>query len=138
MTMFISKLLSKVIGPKHLTEAESAALERQLDVLREQWPDNESRGRSLPPSYRTALDALERYLNYLGPGGYGGAILADLLDLFEQGAASRTPIREIVGADPVEFIEAFVENYAEGRWTSRERERFNTAIETIEREQENR
>ena len=29
-----------------------------------------------------SLDALERYLNYLGPGGDGGAICEDLADLF--------------------------------------------------------
>ncbi|MFE9577298.1 DUF1048 domain-containing protein [Nocardia sp. NPDC006044] len=37
----------------------------------------------------------------------------DLLDLFEQSAADGTPIREVVGQDPVEFIEAFARNYQE-------------------------
>jgi len=120
MTTFISKLISKVIGPK------------------QGWREHKARARRLPASYRTALDALERYLNYLGPGGDGGAILADLIDLFEQSAANATPIPEVVGTDPVEFIEAFVQNYPEGHWRGRERERFIRAIETIEREQENR
>ncbi len=119
MTMF-SKFISKVIGPK------------------QGWREYQARARRLPASYRIALDALERYLNYLGPGGDGGAILGDLLDLFEQSAANGTPIREIVGADPVEFIEALVQNYPEGDWRTPERERFINAIETIEREQENR
>jgi DNA-binding ferritin-like protein (Dps family) len=35
----------------------------------------------------------------------------DLIDLFEQSAANRTPIRQIVGEDPVEFVETFVRNY---------------------------
>jgi DNA-binding ferritin-like protein (Dps family) len=137
MSMF-SKFISKVVGPKELTEAERADLERQLDVLRERWPDNEARAKSLPASYRTALDALERYLNYLGPGGDGGAIYADIIDLFEQSAAIGTPIREVVGEDPVAFIEAFIQNYPEGHWRARERKRFISAIERIEREQENR
>ena len=38
----------------------------------------------------------------------------DLADLFEQSAANGTPIREIVGEDPVEFVETFVANYSEG------------------------
>jgi DNA-binding ferritin-like protein (Dps family) len=135
MSMF-SKFISKVVGPKELTEAESAALEKELDVLREQWPDNEARGRSLPASYRTALDALERYLNHLGPGGDGSAVYADLLDLFEQSAAKGTPIRDVVGEDPVAFIEALIQNYPD--WSARERERFINAIERIEREEENR
>jgi DNA-binding ferritin-like protein (Dps family) len=137
MSMF-SKFISKVVGPKELTDVERADLERQLDVLREQWPDNEARVRSLSASYRTALDALERYLNYLGPGGDGGAIYADLIDLFELSAANGTPIRDVVGEDPVAFIEAFIQNYPEGHWRARERERFINAIKRIEREQENR
>jgi DNA-binding ferritin-like protein (Dps family) len=119
MTMF-SKFISKVVGPKG------------------QWRENKTRVRHLPASYRTALDALERYLNYLGPGGDGGAIYADLIDLFEQSAANGTPIREVVGDDPVAFIEAFIQNYPEGHWRAPERERFISSIERIEREQENR
>ena len=53
----------------------------------------------------------------------------DLADLFEQSAADGTPIREIVGDDPVEFVETFVQNYPEGQWISRERERLTSAIE---------
>ena len=36
------------------------------------------------------------------------SMLEDLADLFEQSAANGTPIREIVGDDPVEFAEAFL------------------------------
>ena len=120
MTTFISKFIAKVIGPK------------------QGWREYKARARQLPASYRTALDALERYLNYLGPGGDGGAILADLLDLFEQGAANGSPLREVVGEDPVAFIEAFIENYRERHWRAGERERFINAIERIEQEQEHR
>ena len=119
MTMF-SKFISKVVGPKG------------------QWRENKARVRQLPPDHRTALDALERYLNYLGPGGDGGAIYADLIDLFEQSAAHGTSIREVVGEDPVAFVEAFIQNYPEGHWRARKRERFISAIERLEREQENR
>jgi DNA-binding ferritin-like protein (Dps family) len=52
----------------------------------------------------------------------------DLLDLFEQSAADGTPIREIVGEDPVEFLEAFVQNYPDGQWRLKERKRLNNAI----------
>jgi DNA-binding ferritin-like protein (Dps family) len=74
----------------------------------------------------------------LGPGGDGGAILADLIDLFEQSASNGTPMREVVGEDPVAFIEAFIQNYPEGHSRARERERFISAIDRAEREQENR
>ena len=109
--MFISKFISKVIGEKG------------------QWRQYKARTRQLPASYRTAVDALERYLKYFGTGGGGTALYEDLIDLFEQSAANGTPIREIVGEDPVEFIETFVRNYPKGQWIIRERERLTSAIE---------
>ena len=53
----------------------------------------------------------------------------DLADLFERAAADGTPIREIVGDDPVEFAEAFLRNYTEGQWIDKERERLTSAID---------
>ncbi len=104
--------IAKVIGPKR------------------RWREYKARGRQLPASYRTAPDALERYLNYYGgTGGDGTALYGDLIDLFEQSAANGTPVREIVGEDPVEFIETFVRNYPKGQWIIRERERLTKAID---------
>jgi DNA-binding ferritin-like protein (Dps family) len=88
-----------------------------------------ARTKQLPASYRAAVEALERYLMYFGTGGDGTAIYEDLVDLFEQSAADKTPIREIVGEDPVEFIEMFVQNYPKGQWIIRERKRLTTAID---------
>ncbi len=105
-----SKFITKVIGDKR------------------QWREYKARSRQLPANYRAAVDALERYLMYFGTGGDGTALYGDLIDLFEQSAADGTPIRDIVGEDPVEFIEAFVRNYPKGQWIIRERERLTNAI----------
>jgi len=94
-----------------------------------QWREYKARARALPPTYRSALEALERYLNYFGTGGDGTAMYVDLIDLFEQSAVKGTPIREIVGDDPVDFVETFVRNYPKGQWIIRERERLAKAIE---------
>jgi DNA-binding ferritin-like protein (Dps family) len=85
----------------------------------------------LPEGYRTAVGALQRYSYYFGHGSTEGGLsmLEDLADLFEQSAASGTPIREVVGEDPVEFADAFLRNYPEGQWIIRERERLTSAIE---------
>ena len=93
-----------------------------------QWREYKARARQLPPSYRTAVDALERYLNYFGTGGDSTAIYGDLIDLFEQSAANGTPIREIVGENPDEFAKEFFANYPQGQWIIRERERLTNAI----------
>jgi len=95
------------------------------------WRAYKARTRQLPESYHTAIDAVERYLMYVGGRGDGpgwASMLDDLADLFEQAAANRTPIREIVGEDPAEFVMAFVQNYPEGSWVRRERDRLNSAI----------
>ena len=88
----------------------------------------------LPADYRTAVEALERYVYHLGGLGDGASILAmleDLADLFEQSAADGTPVRAIFGDDPVEFAEAFLRNYPAGNWIVRERERLTKTIDSV-------
>lgn len=44
----------------------------------------------------------------------------DLVDLVERAAADGTPVRDIVGDVPVEFAEAFIQNYSDGQWINKE------------------
>ena len=93
-----------------------------------------ARIKQLPANYRTAIEALDRYLTYFGSITKGDTVvrmLDDLIDLFEQSAANGTPIREIVGEDPVEFVETFLENYSEGRWINKEQKRLTDAIDRV-------
>jgi DNA-binding ferritin-like protein (Dps family) len=105
--------MAKVIGPK------------------KQWRQYKARVKQLPPNYRVAVEAIERYLMYFGPVGGDSAmsLFEDVADLFEQAAADGTPIREIVGADPVEFVEELVRNYSKGGYVARERQRLVSAID---------
>lgn len=112
--MDISDLTTKVIGD--LGE-------------KKRWRQYKTRAKQLPPSYRTAVEAFERFLMYGGAGGGGVSMFEDLVDLFEQSAVDETPIREVVGEDPVEFIETFARNYRDESWLNRERARLNSAIE---------
>ena len=110
----MNKFISKVIGEKR------------------DWREYKARTRELPASYRTAIEALERYLMYFGAITRGDTLVSmldDLADLFEQAAADGTPIREIVRDDPVEFAETFLKNYSEGQWINKERERLTNAID---------
>jgi DNA-binding ferritin-like protein (Dps family) len=105
--------LSKLIGPKR------------------RWRAYKARVRQLPENYRTTVEAIERYLIYFGPIDVDSvaALFEDVADLFERAAADGTPIREIVGADPVEFVEALIGNYEKGGYVARERNRLSRAIE---------
>jgi len=111
--MMISKFVSKVVGEKG------------------RWREYKARVGRLPANYRAAVEAVERYLMHLGPadGASAASMFEDLADLFEQAAADETPIREIVGEDPVEFVETFLQNYPQGQWRIRERERLISAID---------
>lgn len=98
------------------------------------WRTYKARRKQLPPAYRTAFEALERYLMYYGAITKGDVVmsmLGDLADLFEQSAADGTPIRSIIGDNPVEFAEAFLQNYSEGQWINKERERLTNAIDCV-------
>jgi DNA-binding ferritin-like protein (Dps family) len=114
--------ISKVIGPKR------------------RWRAYKARVRQLPENYRTTVEAIERYLMHFGPmeGDSAASLLEDVADLFERAAADGTPIREIVGEDPVEFVEALIGNYEKGGYVTRERERLTNAIKRAEGEEGSR
>ncbi len=101
---------------------------------KKQYKQYKKRIEHLPANYRTAIEALERYLMYFGSitnGALMMTMLADLADLFEQSAADGTPIRAIVGEDPVLFAETFLANYSEGQWINKERVRLTKAIDSV-------
>lgn len=96
------------------------------------WRAYKARTKQLPAPYRVAIGALERYLTHFGAITKGDVLmtmLEDLADLFEQSAADGTPVRAIVGDDPVDFAETFLRNYADGQWIDAERARLTEAID---------
>lgn len=99
---------------------------------KKRYRNYKNRKQKLPANYRTAINALERYLMYFGAISDGNIMLRmldDLLVLFEQSATDGTPVREVVGEDPVEFAETFLQNYSEGQWIQKERSRLVAAID---------
>lgn len=90
-----------------------------------------ARVKQFPGNYRTAVEVIERYLMYFVPVDDDSAVseFEDLADLFEQAAADGTPIREVVGDDPAEFVEAFARNYTKGGYVpDKERERLTRGL----------
>lgn len=91
---------------------------------------------ALPEPHRAAAKALQRYLMYAGGVTAGDTIVTmfgDLADLWERAAADGTPVRSIVGDDPVDFAETFAEAYAGRRWIDKERARLVQAMDDAER-----
>ena len=114
--MGISDVTQKMIGDK------------------KRWREFKARTHALPENYRTAVDGFTRYLMYFGAadGDTATSILEDLIDVFERAAAAATPIRDIVGDDPVEFADALIANYEKGGYIAKERNRLNEAVSRAE------
>ncbi|MFF3845783.1 DUF1048 domain-containing protein [Streptomyces sp. NPDC002328] len=109
-----SGFVSKVIGPK------------------KRWRAYKGRVKELPENHRAAVEAIERHLMHFVPtdADSNASMFEDLADLFEQAAANGTPIREIVGDDPVEFVETFAQNYSEGGYVPpRAKKQLTEAVE---------
>jgi DNA-binding ferritin-like protein (Dps family) len=123
-----------------MSDAEKSGFISKVVGDKRRWRQYKARVRQLPSNYRTAVDAIERYLMHFGPmdGDSAASVFEDVADLFEQAAADGTPTREIVGEDPAEFVDALVRNYSKGGYVERERDRLTQAIESVEREEENR
>ncbi len=89
-----------------------------------------ARKEQLPASYHEAIDAVERYALRFGPatGQTVVTMLEDLVEIFELGANGGTPVREIVGDDPVHFTEDFLKNYPANPWAAKEQQRLAHTI----------
>lgn len=105
-----------------------------------QYKRDRARIEALPEPYAAVAKALHRYFMYSGGAVIDGEttlkMIGDFTDLFERAAADGTPVRAIVGEDPVEFADAFVAAYVGKRWTDKERDRLTRSIEDAEREAE--
>ncbi|MER5332366.1 DUF1048 domain-containing protein [Micromonospora sp. NPDC002717] len=99
---------------------------------KKQYKRHMARIEALPEPYRSAAKALQRYFMYHGGVLDGDTLimmLGDFVDLWERAVADGTPVRAIVGDDPVEFAETFLQAYSGKQWIDKERERLRKAID---------
>jgi DNA-binding ferritin-like protein (Dps family) len=112
-------------------EALTGSLEQK-----KQYRQDKARIDALPEPYGTAAKALHRYFMYYGgivvDGDTITTMFTDFADLWERAVADGTPVREIVGDDPVEFAETFARAYSGTHWVDKERARLRKAIEDAE------
>lgn len=99
---------------------------------KKQYREAKSRIEALPEPYKASASAVHRYLLVQGGVTDGDTVtqmFTDLADLWERAALDRTPVRDIVGEDPVEFAETFAQAYGGKRWIDKERKRLTDAID---------
>ncbi len=105
---------------------------------KKQYRQYKSRMDALPSPYDGAAKALHRYFMYnsgVVDGETSLKMMGDLVDLFEGAAADETPVRDIVGADPVDFADTFAQSYTGRNWIDKERARLTKAIDDAEQEE---
>lgn len=105
---------------------------------KKQYKEAQARLDALPEPYGKVAKATQRYLMYSSGIVDGESMVRmneDLADLWERAAADGTPVRDIVGSDPVDFAEAFGQSYSGKQWIDKERARLVNAVEEAERVQ---
>jgi DNA-binding ferritin-like protein (Dps family) len=102
---------------------------------KKRYKQYKARKEQLSASYREAIDAVERYALRFGPatGETVVTMLEDLVEIFERGTQNDTPVREIVGDDPVQFTADFLENYPANPWAAKEQQRLAHTIDNAAR-----
>lgn len=108
-------------------EALTGSLEQK-----KQYKQHMARIEALPEPYGSAAKAFNRYFMYYGGVTDGDTLITmigDHADLWERAAVDGTPVRAIVGGDPVEFAETFAWAYSGKEWIDKERQRLTKAID---------
>lgn len=99
---------------------------------KKQYRQYKGRIAALPEPYRATAKAFERYFMYNGSIVDGDTMITmfgDFADLWERAAVDGTPVRAIVGDQPVEFAEDFSRAYSGKQWIDKERARLTKAID---------
>lgn len=110
-------------------EALTGSLEQK-----KQYKQSMARIEALPEPYKDVAKAFNRYFMYYGGMTEGDTLvlmISDHADLWERAAVDGTPVRTIVGDDPVEFAETFAAAYAGARWIDKERARLTKAVDAV-------
>ena len=106
---------------------------------KKQYKQYKARLDALSEPYAATAKAFQRYFMYYGIVSDGDTLitmLSDFADLWEGAVADGTPIRAIVGDDPVEFAETFAQSYTGKQWIDKERARLTKAMKDAQREEQ--
>jgi DNA-binding ferritin-like protein (Dps family) len=71
---------------------------------RTQWRAHMARVKALPQDYQIVYKEIQKYLFKIG----GGTLLFEIVDFFEEGAASGKGVLELIGTDVAAFCDGLV------------------------------
>lgn len=88
------------------------------------------RAKKLPPDYRLVYEEITKFLwQFTAGDGLDMVDLThDLLEFFEEGAASKLPVLELIGGDVGEFAENTLHEYQAKTWIDAQKIKMNQRI----------
>lgn len=83
---------------------------------------------NLPEDYRQAMKAIETYLWSFAKGAGMFYILKNVLEMFENAAADKLELKEVVGDDLAEFADNLLLEFPEETWLDKERKKLRKSM----------
>lgn len=78
---------------------------------KKQWRAHTARVKALPPDYQIVYKEMQRYLFKVGPVILSeGPLLPDIVDFFEEGAATGKGVLELIGTDVAAFCDDLIKD----------------------------
>lgn len=79
---------------------------------KKEWRAHMARVKALPQDYRVVYKEIQKYLFKVGPVELteGTGLLSGIIDLFEEGAASRKGVLEVTGNDVAAFCDDLIKD----------------------------
>lgn len=85
---------------------------REIIEGKKEWRAHVARVKALPQDYQIVYKEIQKYLYKVGPvelsDGFG--LLAGIVDLFEEGAASGKDVLEVTGQDVAAFCDELIKD----------------------------
>lgn len=92
------------------------------------WRVHTQRVQQLPPDYRLVMQEIEKYMWNFAADASMVATLDGILELLEEGAASRRPVLEVTGSDVAGFAQHVLAEMQAKSWPGEKAEQLNARI----------
>ncbi|WP_242907429.1 DUF1048 domain-containing protein [Actinomadura terrae] len=84
---------------------------RDIIEGKKQWRSHMARVKALPPDYQIVYKEIQKYLFKVGPIDLvDGPVLSEIVDFFEEGAATGRSARELLGDDIAAFCDELIKD----------------------------
>lgn len=86
----------------------------------------------LPKPYAQTLTALQNYIWNFAKNGAMMDVLEEILHMFQESAAEKAPVKQLIGDDPVAFAENIMAQYPDELWLVKYRTRLREQVKKAE------